>query len=31
MTIEEATGMLQTFIYRKCAGKDRNKVRIVLK
>ena len=31
MTIDEATGMLQMYINRKCAGKDRNKVRIVLK
>lgn len=31
MTIEEATGMLQMFINKKCAGKNRNKVRIVLK
>jgi len=31
MTIDEATGMLQMFINKKCAGKDRSKVRIVLK
>lgn len=31
MTIDEATDMLQMFINKKCAGKDRNKVRIVLK
>ena len=31
MTIDEATSMLQLFINKKCSGKDRNKVRIVLK
>ncbi len=31
MTIDEATGMLQMYINRKCSGKERNKVRIVLK
>lgn len=31
MTIDEVTGMLQLFINKKCSGKDRNKVRIVLK
>lgn len=31
MTIDEATGMLQLYINKKCSGKDRNKVRIVLK
>ena len=31
MTIEEATGALEMFINKKCYGKDRKKVRIVLK
>ena len=31
MTIDEATSMLQLYINKKCSGKDRNKVRIVLK
>ena len=31
MTINEATSILEIFINKKCAGKDRNKVRIVLK
>lgn len=30
MTIEEATGALEMFINKKCYGKDRKKVRIVL-
>lgn len=31
MTIQEAVGALELCINRKCSGKDRNKVRIVLK
>lgn len=31
MTIDEAIGMLQMYINNKCAGKERSKVRIVLK
>ena len=31
MTIDEATGMLTMYITRKCAGKERGKVRIVMK
>lgn len=31
MTIDEAIGMLQMYINKKCAGKERSKVRIVLK
>lgn len=31
MTIDEATGVIEMFINKKCAGKDRSRVRIVLK
>lgn len=31
MTIDEATSVIEIFINKKCAGKDRSKVRIVLK